>query len=102
MVSLAQFEAAATTLGLATNDEGAKGMVDGRPVSLKVTWGQDDEGVWGGVLSIQGLLDPPLDLGLEMHRRQLAFVGVNTVKTGSDDLDTEFSIGGDEPSRSGE
>jgi hypothetical protein len=94
MVSWDQVQAAATSLGLAARDNAAEGIVDGRRVSLKLDWtGRQAQ------FFVQSRLDPPLDLGLEMHRRQVTLASVNTVTTGSDDLDTEFSIGGDEPSR---
>lgn len=88
---------AAAALGIASTGGGASGLVDGRPVSFKIDWTKRE-----GTLVVHGHLAPRLDLGLEMHRLELTLLGANEVVTGSDDLDTEFSIRGDEPSRSAE
>ncbi|WP_437816192.1 hypothetical protein [Sorangium sp. So ce1078] len=97
MGSWDQVQAAAATLGLAAGNHEAGGLVDDRRVSLTLSWNNRQ-----ALILVHGWLDPPLDLGLEMRRRQLALGLVNPVTTGSDDLDSEFSIEGDDASRSGD
>lgn len=95
MLSSDQIQAAAATLGLAARDDKVEGVVDGRPIYVKLERTQRQAQIF-----VHSRLDPPLDLGLEMHRRQVILVDMNKVTTGSDDLDSEFSVGGDEPLRS--
>ena len=90
-------KAASATLGFTARDNQAEGVIDGRRVSLSLDWTNRQTLVF-----VRGWLSPPLDLGLEVHRRQVTLAGENSVRTGSDDLDTEFSIDGDDPSRTGE
>ncbi|MDC0682823.1 hypothetical protein [Sorangium atrum] len=97
MGSWEKVQAAAATLGLAARDREARGLVAGRLVSVEISWTQRQAHVL-----VHGWLQPPLDLGLEMHRRDVALGFVNAVATGSDDLDSEFSIAADDPSRTGD
>ncbi|WP_437726205.1 hypothetical protein [Sorangium sp. So ce861] len=91
-----QVEAAAATLGIAAGGYKAGGLVDGRRVSLMLS--RTDQ---QALIQVHGWLEPPLDLGLDMRRREVVLGFANKVATGSDDLDSEFSITGDEASRSG-
>src|SRR4051812_16347834 len=98
MVSWVQVQEAAATLGLSTRDREAEGLVDGRRVSLVFHWTDQQ-----AYLLVHGWLEPPLDLGLKMRRREVVPVlGQSAVTTGSDDLDSEFSIEGDDPARVGD
>ncbi|WP_437744769.1 hypothetical protein WMF39_06990 [Sorangium sp. So ce1504] len=92
-----QVQAVAATLGLDAQGGEAKGLVAGRPVSVELSDSEDRPHVL-----VHGSLRPPLDLGLEMARRQTTLGFVNAVLTGSDDLDSEFSIAADDPSRTGD
>jgi hypothetical protein len=94
MVMWANVAAAAAELGIAAHGRRAEGLVDGRHVSVELSLTDQQT-----LVLVRGVLDPPLDLGLAMHRRQMALLGSNAVETGSDDLDAEFSIAGDEPPR---
>jgi len=94
MVSWNQVQEAAVRLGIASRGGEAEGFIHGRPVSLKLNWIDQK-----AQILVSSRLEPPLDLGLEMHRRQVILIGGNVVSTGSDDLDIEFSISGDDPVR---
>jgi len=95
MVILPEVGIAARKLGLRMGrDQDAEGLVDGRRVWIKIDWRAQMPHV-----SVGGRLDPPMDLGLEMRRRDVVWTSLGPVSTGSDDLDSEFLIEADEPRR---
>lgn len=87
-------QSAAATLGFTAHRSEAHGVLSGHHVSLELDWASRP-----GQVIISARLDPPLDLGLEMHRRQVLLGTSNEATTGSADLDIEFSVEGDEPLR---
>jgi hypothetical protein len=88
---------AAATLGFTAEGNEVHGVVEGRHVSLKL-----DSRTRPMHVVASGRLDPPLDLGLDVHRREVLLGISNSASTGSVDLDAEFAVGGDEPLRVGE
>lgn len=94
MLEWGDVSAAARTLGLVLRNSVAEGVLEGRRLSISVEWTTRQPQVF-----VRCKLDPPLDLGLSMSRREVTLLGSNDFSTGSDDLDTEFAIGADEPAR---
>jgi hypothetical protein len=86
---------AAAELGLTVRGSEAHGTLDGSRVSLSF----DLLGGNGATAVAHGWVDPPLDLGLEMHRRVAVGLGQPDPVSGDADLDSEFVIEGDEPAR---
>lgn len=85
---------AASKLGLTVQIQEATGLVEGRPIRIKLEpFGEQVR------LVVHSRLDPPLDLGLTMRRNELTLNLPGKVTTGSDDLDSEFTVKGDDPSR---
>ncbi|HVY48138.1 MAG TPA: hypothetical protein VHB21_19755, partial [Minicystis sp.] len=81
-------------LGLDLARGGAKGRIDDRAVRLELS--PVSKAVH---CRAWALLEPPLDLGLDLHRRALALGYMPGVPTGSADIDAEYWVQGDEPPR---
>jgi hypothetical protein len=73
----------------------ASGTIDGRRVSVEV----ENAGRGGWFLVVRSLLDPPLDLGLDIQPRTTASVLEPEPFTGHPDLDAEFTASADEVPR---
>ncbi len=87
-------QAAADTLGIEMVGHEASGLVDGCHVTVDISLTDQQNRLY-----VHGKLSPPLDLGLDMHRRQVVLAGWHGAETGNEDLDSEFSVSGDEPLR---
>ena len=95
MSETAELVQAAITLGLEAVKGGAEGFFEGQRVSLHTEY----EGNGPTLTVVRGWLSRPLDLGLEMHRRELASMSDHEGITGNSDLDAELAIRGDEKVR---
>jgi hypothetical protein len=87
-------EEAAGKLGLSARGREAEGVVDGVPISVELSLTDQQTHIF-----VRGHLQPPLDLGLGMHRRQVVLTGLSAVETHDEDLDAEFAVSGDDPAR---
>ncbi|MEO7327967.1 MAG: hypothetical protein ABI193_05280 [Minicystis sp.] len=85
----------ALDLGFEATGNGAGGVIDGQRVSLRFAYDRNA----GSLAIVQSELTRPLDLGLEMHRREVARLDGRPGMTGNDDLDAEFVVHGDERER---
>jgi hypothetical protein len=85
----------AEELGLTVSGRAAHGTIDGSRVSL--AFELVDHQNWTAV--VHGWMDPPLDLGLDIHRRVAVGLTQPEAVSGNPDLDSEFVIEGDEIAR---
>ncbi len=83
----------AAGLGLEVDGSGAHGEFERRPVQIVTHWGRDTT-----LYSAWGLLEPAMDLGVELKRRSLMLAAAS-FSTGSDHLDAEYTLSGDERAR---
>jgi len=89
-------EEAAAELRFVARGGKAVGTIDGHPVSVELSLLDQQTRLF-----VRCQLDPPLDLGLDMHRAEVVLIGLHSVQTGDPDLDAEFWVSGDDPRRTG-
>jgi hypothetical protein len=93
MTSFQEILDEAEKLGLEVEGHDARGVFEQRPVRIVTHWGRDTT-----LYSAWGLLEPPMDLGLDLRRRALMLTTTG-LSTGSDHLDAEYRLAGDERDR---